>query len=150
MLKRVSFFVDSVEMSRKFPVSTCCLLLPHVWDYEVRVPCDCLKLFVNFQVELEKLNAATDEINKLELELDVSRYPSYTLSPNAAAVHSARSTQCSRCFLKVKKSKFFIQCGMKKDFGTDSSNAPFSIELNRLTFDYRYIMFIFSIENSFV
>ncbi|KPJ19095.1 SH3 domain-binding protein 5-like [Papilio machaon] len=59
-------------MSRKFPVSTCCLLLPHVWEYEVRVPCDCLKLFVNFQVELEKLNAATDEINKLELELDES------------------------------------------------------------------------------
>ncbi|XP_047528323.1 SH3 domain-binding protein 5 homolog isoform X1 [Vanessa atalanta] len=59
-------------MSRKFPVSTCCLLLPFVWDYRVRVPCDCLKFFKTFQVELEKLNAATDEINKLELELDES------------------------------------------------------------------------------
>nr|AON96587.1 SH3 domain-binding protein 5-like protein [Bicyclus anynana] len=58
-------------MSRLFPVSTCCLLLPHAWD-RVRVSCDCLKYFNNFQVELEKLNAATDEINKLELELDES------------------------------------------------------------------------------
>ncbi|XP_069365822.1 SH3 domain-binding protein 5 homolog isoform X1 [Maniola hyperantus] len=58
-------------MSRLFPVSTCCLLLPHAWD-RVRVPCDCLKFFKHFQVELEKLNAATDEINKLELELDES------------------------------------------------------------------------------
>ncbi|XP_047512080.1 SH3 domain-binding protein 5 homolog isoform X1 [Pieris napi] len=59
-------------MSRMFPVSTCSLLLPYVWEYRVRVPCDCLKFFKNFQVELEKLNAATDEINKLELELDES------------------------------------------------------------------------------
>ncbi|XP_050678654.1 SH3 domain-binding protein 5 homolog isoform X1 [Leptidea sinapis] len=59
-------------MSCLFPVSTCCLLLPYVWEYGVRVPCDCLKFFNNFQVELEKLNAATDEINKLELELDES------------------------------------------------------------------------------
>ncbi|XP_045490865.1 SH3 domain-binding protein 5 homolog isoform X1 [Colias croceus] len=59
-------------MSRMFPVSTCCLLLPYVWEYRVRVPCDCLKFFRGFQVELEKLNAATDEINKLELELDES------------------------------------------------------------------------------
>lgn len=57
-----------------FPVSTCSLLLPFVWEYQVRVPCDCLKFFNNFQVELEKLNAATDEINKLELELDVSAF----------------------------------------------------------------------------
>lgn len=57
--------------SRMFPVATCCLLLPNV-EYRVVVPCDCLKFFKNFQVELEKLNAATDEINKLELELDVS------------------------------------------------------------------------------
>ncbi|CAK1545082.1 unnamed protein product [Leptosia nina] len=59
-------------MSRMFPVSTCCLLLPYVWEYRVNVPCDCLKFFNDFQVELEKLNAATDEINKLELELDES------------------------------------------------------------------------------
>lgn len=58
-------------MAQMFPVSTCCLLLPHAWE-PVTVPCDCLKYFRNFQVELEKLNAATDEINKLELELDVS------------------------------------------------------------------------------
>ncbi|XP_052757476.1 SH3 domain-binding protein 5 homolog isoform X1 [Galleria mellonella] len=61
-------------MARLFPVPTCCLLLPYVWDspYSVSVPCDCLKFFRNLQVELEKLNAATDEINKLELELDES------------------------------------------------------------------------------
>ncbi|KAI5641732.1 SH3 domain-binding protein 5 (SH3BP5) domain-containing protein [Phthorimaea operculella] len=55
-----------------FPVPTCSLLMPYVSEYQVRVPCDCLKFFLNFQVELEKLNAATDEINKLELELDES------------------------------------------------------------------------------
>lgn len=59
---------------KMFPVPTCCLLLPYVWEISVEVPCDCLKYFINFQVELEKLNAATDEINKLELELDVSRF----------------------------------------------------------------------------
>lgn len=64
--------IESSVMARMFPVSTCCLLLPYVWEYDAVVPCDCLKLFTNFQVELEKLNAATDEINKLELELDVS------------------------------------------------------------------------------
>lgn len=63
---------EAIVMSRMFPVSTCCLLLPYIWEYQVRVPCDCLKFFKHFQVELEKLNAATDEINKLELELDVS------------------------------------------------------------------------------
>lgn len=61
-----------VVMPELFPVATCCLLLPYVWTYSVVVPCDCLKYFKHFQVELEKLNAATDEINKLELELDVS------------------------------------------------------------------------------
>lgn len=60
------------RMSRLFPVATCSLLLPYVIEYKVCATCDCLKFFLNFQVELEKLNAATDEINKLELELDVS------------------------------------------------------------------------------
>ncbi|XP_063530900.1 SH3 domain-binding protein 5 homolog isoform X1 [Cydia strobilella] len=59
-------------MSQMFPVASCCLLLPHNWEYHVWVPCDCLKFFKTSQVELEKLNAATDEINKLELELDES------------------------------------------------------------------------------
>lgn len=61
-----------IVMPELFPVATCCLLLPYVWECRVRVPCDCLKFFKHFQVELEKLNAATDEINKLELQLDVS------------------------------------------------------------------------------
>jgi len=30
-------------------------------------------LFVNFQIELENLNSATDVINKLEIELEVSK-----------------------------------------------------------------------------
>ncbi|CAG9784030.1 unnamed protein product [Diatraea saccharalis] len=55
-----------------FPVPTCCLMVAYARGSAARVPCDCLKYFKTFQVELEKLNAATDEINKLELELDES------------------------------------------------------------------------------
>ncbi|GBP86434.1 hypothetical protein EVAR_60933_1 [Eumeta japonica] len=57
-----------------FPVAKCSLLLPYIEVCNTTVECDCLKFFKNFQVELEKLNAATDEINRLELELDVAKY----------------------------------------------------------------------------
>jgi len=43
------------------------LFLFYFYIYVFRLTC----LF-SFQIELEKLNSATDEINKLEIELDVS------------------------------------------------------------------------------
>ena len=54
-----------------YRVSFIFTLLLHIYIYIYIYIFKLIDLF-SFQIELEKLNSATNEINKLEIELDVS------------------------------------------------------------------------------
>ncbi|CAG9114969.1 unnamed protein product [Plutella xylostella] len=62
----------------------------------------------NFSVELEKLNAATDEINKLELELDESTKTFHLLLAETSRRLQALSKRLGSC---VDKSRPYYDAG---------------------------------------